>query len=104
MAGAAGQESLARGGLPAWRQSRRRGAAGGPARLDARQDGPVPQGVNCPGQIAAADRDRRSGRRGWTARVTSGGPIDILYRQETPLYGGFSESDLVEQPAIELFR
>ena len=33
-----------------------------------------------------------------------GGPDDFLSEQETPLYGGFSENDLVEQPAIDLFR
>ena len=29
---------------------------------------------------------------------------DIIYEQRTPLYGGFSENDLVEQPAIDLFK
>ena len=33
----------------------------------------------------------------------SPGPDDIVYRQSTALYGGFSEADLVERPAIELF-
>ena len=33
-----------------------------------------------------------------------GGPDDIVYKQKTPLYGGFSENDLVEQPAIALFH
>jgi type I restriction enzyme R subunit len=32
-----------------------------------------------------------------------GDPGDFQYEQRTPLYGGFSEADLVEQPAIELF-
>ncbi len=32
-----------------------------------------------------------------------GGPDDFFHEQKTPLYGGFSEADLVEQPAIELF-
>ena len=32
-----------------------------------------------------------------------GGPDDCLREQRTPLYGGFSEADLVEQPAIDLF-
>jgi type I restriction enzyme R subunit len=30
-------------------------------------------------------------------------PEDVGYQQRSQLYGGFSESDLVEQPAIELF-
>ncbi|MGO4871362.1 MAG: type I restriction endonuclease subunit R [Roseiarcus sp.] len=30
-------------------------------------------------------------------------PENFAYRQRTPLYGGFSENDLVEQPAINLF-
>ena len=30
-------------------------------------------------------------------------PDDFLYQEKTPLYGGFSENDLVEQPAIDLF-
>jgi type I restriction enzyme, R subunit len=29
---------------------------------------------------------------------------DFVYEQRPPLYGGFSESDLVEQPAIDLFH
>ena len=29
---------------------------------------------------------------------------DFVYEQRTPLYGGFSEGDLVEQPAIDLFK
>ena len=29
---------------------------------------------------------------------------DFVYVQRTPLYGGFSEGDLVEQPAIDLFQ
>lgn len=33
----------------------------------------------------------------------SGEPPDISYEQRTPLYSGFSESDLVEKPAIDLF-
>jgi type I restriction enzyme, R subunit len=33
-----------------------------------------------------------------------GKPDDIVYEQRTHLYGGFSESDLVEQPAIDLFE
>ena len=32
-----------------------------------------------------------------------GDPGDFQHEQRTPLYGGFSEADLVEQPAIELF-
>jgi type I restriction enzyme, R subunit len=37
--------------------------------------------------------------------VTKGSdkPEDIIYEQRTPLYSGFSETDLVEQPAIDLF-
>ena len=35
--------------------------------------------------------------------VGSGEPDDISYEQRTPRYAGFSESDLVEQPAIDLF-
>ncbi len=31
------------------------------------------------------------------------GPDDFGYQQHPPLFGGFSESDLVEKPAIELF-
>jgi type I restriction enzyme, R subunit len=31
------------------------------------------------------------------------GPGDIIYERRTPRYGGFSEADLVEQPAIDLF-
>ena len=31
------------------------------------------------------------------------GPDDFVSEQRTPRYGGFSEADLVEQPAIELF-
>jgi type I restriction enzyme R subunit len=31
------------------------------------------------------------------------GPDDIGYQQRAPLYGGFSENDLVEQPATDLF-
>jgi type I restriction enzyme, R subunit len=31
------------------------------------------------------------------------GPEDFGYQQPSPLFGGFSESDLVEQPAIDLF-
>ena len=31
------------------------------------------------------------------------GPDDIGYQQHGPLFGGFSESDLVEKPAIDLF-
>lgn len=30
-------------------------------------------------------------------------PGNIIFEQRTPLYGGFSEADLVEQPAIDLF-
>jgi len=30
-------------------------------------------------------------------------PDDIRYEQRTPRYAGFSESDLVEKPAIDLF-
>jgi type I restriction enzyme, R subunit len=33
-----------------------------------------------------------------------GGSSDFLSGQRMPLYGGFSENDLVEQPAIELLR
>ncbi|MBG0810806.1 type I restriction endonuclease subunit R [Methylosinus sp. H3A] len=33
----------------------------------------------------------------------SGGSDDISYEQRQQLYGGFSENDLIEQPAIELF-
>ena len=31
-------------------------------------------------------------------------PTDLIFEQGAPLYGGFSENDLVEQPAIDLFR
>jgi type I restriction enzyme R subunit len=34
----------------------------------------------------------------------SPGPSDITYQQSTSLYGGFSECDLVEQPAVDLFQ
>jgi type I restriction enzyme R subunit len=34
--------------------------------------------------------------------MSTGGPDEIVYQQATPHYGGFSEADLVEQPAIEL--
>ena len=33
----------------------------------------------------------------------AGGPHGLLHEQTLPLYGGFSENDLVEQPAIALF-
>jgi Type I restriction enzyme R protein N terminus (HSDR_N) len=33
----------------------------------------------------------------------SGEPDDNIYEQRTPRYAGFSESDLVEKPAINLF-
>jgi type I restriction enzyme R subunit len=29
---------------------------------------------------------------------------DLIYEQKTPLYGGFSEDELIEQPAIDLFK
>jgi type I restriction enzyme R subunit len=38
------------------------------------------------------------------ATTGSDDPRNIIYEQRTQLYGGFSESDLVEQPAIDLFR
>src|ERR1700688_2087373 len=31
------------------------------------------------------------------------GPKEFFYEQRIPLYGGFSEKDLIEQPAIDLF-
>lgn len=38
------------------------------------------------------------------SRVTAADdPGNIIFEQRTPLYGGFSEADLVEQPAIDLF-
>jgi type I restriction enzyme, R subunit len=31
------------------------------------------------------------------------GPKEFIFEQRIPLYGGFSENDLIEQPAIDLF-
>jgi type I restriction enzyme R subunit len=33
----------------------------------------------------------------------SDGPKEVAYEQRIALYGGFSENDLIEQPAIDLF-